>query len=100
MALPTPPSGSATWTKIPTAGTGPDLYYTSLTSSVQTMTFYCVTNGPILGVPSGVTPSVTSVTWTTNAPASGSYPTLAYAPIEATSSHGLYLLPGGRLVYD
>lgn len=99
MAAPTPPSGSLTWTTIPSAGVGPALSYASATSSMQTTIFYTV-GGPILAVGSGAVPDVASMVWTSNAAASGAYPTLSYAPICAATPHGLYLLPGGVLVYE
>lgn len=104
MALPTPPSGAITWTRIASAdGVGPALLYGSLASSVGTTMFYMVEGGgKARAVASGATPSISSITWTKNAGTGGTTlgPDLYYAPIEATGSHGLYLLPDGGLFYE
>lgn len=104
MALPTPPTSPLTWTRVPSAnpGVGPDLYYTSATSSIGASRIYQVAGGTPLVVASGVAPDGPTVTWTKLAGTGGSTigPDLYYVPIEASGSHGLYLLPGGRLAYE
>lgn len=104
MALPTPPTSPLTWTKVASANpsVGPDLYYTTAISSIGTSKIYQVTGGIPLVVASGVTPDGPTVTWTKLEGNGGSTigPALGYVPIEASGSHGLYLLPGGRLSYE
>lgn len=101
MALPTAPTSPLTWTKIScTDGTGPDLYYTSATSSIGTTYFAAVGNGSRV-VKIGAAPDVTAVSWTLLSPLASGAPgaALAYAGI-VDAGHGVYLLPGGDLYYE
>ncbi len=99
MALPTAPTSPLTWTKIPcTDGSGPDLYYTSATSSVGTTILAMVGGGSRASVLSAA-PDVTTVTWTKLLPTGADGAALAYAPL-VSSGHGAYLLPGGDLRYE
>lgn len=106
MANPTPPTSPLTWTRIApatTAGNPPiGLSWAQAVSSIGTSLLLCADGGDVLVVASSITPDVTSMTWTTLAPAavSPAAGSVLYAPIEGATPHGVYLSPGGRLTFE